>query len=468
MTKFASFGSDVRVSALLCCSAAVLLTACGGTANAANAPQNKAAAVMADSAANQAGALNAAIPATIPADTASTPAATETAAATDAASVENTPAVSETEVAAAALADSATRLLASTVDAAATPSIYNLYVATTGADSNPGTQARPFKTINRAAAMAKPSTTVHVAPGTYAGNVTTKVQGTATARIRYVSDTKWGAKIIGSGTEFMWSNSASYTDIVGFDISGPGRGGIMNLGSYTLMQGNHVHNLTVSGGCTGAGGAGIVNANYSASDGDIIGNVVHDIGVPGKCNGVQGIYSSNLRGKIYNNIVYRASTWGIHLWHAADKVLIVNNTVFANGSGTTGGGIIMGVGDSPGGKILTDTKVLNNIVYNNAAYGIYQYCSSGQSCIGSGNAVANNLVYGSSKPITMRVGSATGTIAANPQFINYQANGTGDYRLKSTSPAVNKGTASFAPTTDIDGIARPRGAAFDIGAYENY
>jgi parallel beta-helix repeat protein len=464
MTKFASFASDVRVTALLCCSAAVLLTACGGgLADAAQ--QNETAAVTYDSAADQGGAaLGAVVPAVDP----TAPPATASADSSAATAVEQAPPLSETEIAAAVQADDATRLLASTVAvAAATPSIYHLYVATTGSDSNPGTQAKPFKTIQRAANLAKASTTVHVAAGTYTGNVLTKVHGTSTARIRYVSDTKWGAKIIGTGTEFMWRNDGNYTDVVGFDISGPGRGGIMNMGSYTLMQGNHVHHLKVSGGCTGAGGAGIVNANYAASDGDIIGNVINDIGVPGSCSGVQGIYSSNPGGKIMNNIVYRVSAWGIHLWHAADRVTIANNTVFANGTASMGGGIVMGVGDSPGGRTMTNTKVVNNLVYNNASFGIYQYCP-GAACLGSGNVVSNNLVYGSSKPIVMKAGSATATISANPRFVNYQANGTGNYRLLSTSPAINKGTATSAPTTDIDNIARPRGAAHDIGAYENY
>jgi len=345
---------------------------------------------------------------------------------------------------------------------------YHLYVATTGSDSNAGTQSAPFRTITKAAGAAKPSTTVHVAAGTYKENVSTRVHGTSSDRIRYVSDTKWGAKVIGSGTEGMWTNSGNYTDVVGFDISGTGRLGILNNGSYTLMQGNHVHNLTISGGCNGGGGAGIVDANYSGSDDDIIGNVVHDIGVPGACNGVQGIYHSNLRGKIYNNIVFRASSYGIHLWHAANNVLIANNTVFQNGGGNMGGGIVIGTGDSPGGVILDYTKVINNIVYNNPAAGIKQYCYSGQNCIGSHNTVANNLVYGNGSAISMKVGSATGTITADPKFVNYQANGTGNYRLQSTSPAINKGVATSAPTTDIDNVARPKGGALDIGAYESY
>jgi parallel beta-helix repeat protein len=340
-------------------------------------------------------------------------------------------------------------------------------VATTGSDSNPGTRSAPFLTITAAAKAAKPDTTVHVAPGTYRENVRTRVSGTASARIRLVSDSKWGAKIIGSGTEGAWTNTGNHVDIVGFDVSGSGRLGILNQGSYTLVAGNHVHDLAVSGGCTGSGGAGIVNANYRASDGDIIGNVVHDIGVPGRCNGVQGIYSANLRGRIHNNIVYRASSWGIHLWHAANNVMIANNTVFANGAGGVGGGIVIGSGDGPGGVILNNTKVINNIVYKNPASGIKQYCYSGQNCIGDNNLVSHNLVYGNGTVISMRVGRDVGTIVADPQFVDYQANGQGNYRLKSSSPAINQGLAASAPATDIDNVARPRGGAHDLGAYEN-
>jgi len=416
MKNVVTFASNLRIHALLCCSATVLLTA--------GVTQQASAAVF----------------------------------------------QSSTGAALVPASDATTQLIATNTTIAATsPSIYNLYVSTTGSDSNSGSQSSPFRTIQRAASVAKPSTTVHVAAGTYNGNVTTSVSGTSTARIRYVSDTKWGAKIVGSGTESMWINKGNYVDIVGFDISGPGRLGVLNYASYTLVANNHVHNLTLSGGCTGSGGAGIMNATYTASDGDVIGNVVHDISTPGKCNSVHGIYHANLRGHIYNNVVYRSSAWGIHLWHAANNVMIANNTVFANGAGSMGGGILEGVGDSPGGKILTNTKIINNIVYNNPSNGILQYCYSGTNCIGSGNVVANNLVYGNGRAITLKVGSATGTVSADPRFVSYQSSGTlGNYRLQSTSPAINKGVSTSAPTTDIDGIARPRGGAFDIGAYESY
>jgi hypothetical protein len=346
--------------------------------------------------------------------------------------------------------------------------LYNLYVSPSGSDSNAGTLSAPLKTISRAAALSKPGTLVHVAAGTYTGNILTSASGTASARIRYVSDSRWAAKIVGTGTDYHWDNKGSYVDIVGFDVTGSGRGGILNEGSYTLVANNHVHNLAVSGGCTGGGGSAIMNGNYAASDGDIIGNVVHDVGVPGACNGIHGIYHANLRGKIMNNISYRNSAFGIHLWHAADQVLVVNNTTFANGSSSMGGGIVFGRGDT-GAGILTNTRVANNIVFNNPRSGISEYCSSGTSCIGSGNAVANNLVYGNGMGnIYLLVGSATGTITADPQFVNYQANGSGDYHLKSTSPGIDKGSSTSAPKNDLDGNARPKGAGYDIGAYENY
>jgi hypothetical protein len=133
-----------------------------------------------------------------------------------------------------------------------------------------------------------------------------------------------------------------------------------------------------------------------------------------------------------------------------------------------GGGIVTGDGDSPGGIQLKNTKVINNIVYKNPRSGIMQYCYSGQSCIGTGNVTANNLVYGNGSAISLKTGSATGTISADPLFVSYNPTGTGDYRLQSTSPAINKGTATSAPTTDMLGVARPKGGAIDIGAYESY
>jgi parallel beta-helix repeat protein len=343
---------------------------------------------------------------------------------------------------------------------------HTLYVAPGGDDGNPGTPHAPLRTIGAAARLASAGTTVRVAPGTYPGNVKTTANGSAAARIRYVSAVKWGAKILGGGTEAVWENHGKYVEIAGFDLSGSGRAGILNYASSVRMADNHVHHLALSGGCSGNGGGGIVNANYKASDGEISGNVIHDIGEPGACPGVHGIYYANSHGKIYNNIVYRASAWGIHLWHAADQVVIANNTVFANGSDKIGGGIIVGTGDKPGGVVMTGTKVINNIVVHNPHASIRQFCYPGQACIGAGNVVANNVVHANGAGIEMLVGRATGTIVDDPLFVDFRADGGGDYRLRRGSPALRRGLGAAAPPTDIDGARRPHGPDIDIGAYQ--
>lgn len=339
----------------------------------------------------------------------------------------------------------------------------DLYVSPGGSDSNPGSAALPFRTIGRAASRAVAGSTVHVAPGTYIGNIETRSAGTAEARIRYEAVVAGAARLVGQGQNTVWTNYGDYVDIAGFDISGSGRIGILNMGSHTLIEGNHVHHLTLSGGCTGNGGAGIDNGNYAGRDGDIVGNIVHDIGSPGACNGVHGIYSSNQGGHIVNNLVYRASAFGIHLWHAATHVTVANNTVFANGSASMGGGIVLGNGDSPRGGILNHSKVINNIVYDNPAASIKEFCYPGQECTGRDNLFANNLVFHNGRPIALRHGRAKNTIVADPQFVAYRPDGSGDYRLKPGSPAIGKGARLTSSGDDQATGQGPKPRA-DLGA----
>ena len=72
----------------------------------------------------------------------------------------------------------------------------DIYVSSTGSDSNAGTQTSPFKTILRASQAATPGVTIRVLPGVYAGGFKTVANGTAEATIRYLSTTKRGAKIV--------------------------------------------------------------------------------------------------------------------------------------------------------------------------------------------------------------------------------------------------------------------------------
>jgi hypothetical protein len=248
MKKLISVVSNVQAHVLLCSSAAVLLSACGG-GTVDNAPSSQTAAYMTSaqttaggavaaqgatsatpdsavsSGAHVAAADNAAaadnvaadnVAAAEPAGVANTSADADTGTAVAGAydSPEITAAAIGAEAAPVASPEDSTRLLASFTSgsAATTTTGKHLYVATTGSDSNPGTQAKPVKTIGRADALASAGYTIHVAPGTYrvsapslgsVGIKTTK-SGTSAAHIKFVSDVKWGAKIVVSGTGITW------------------------------------------------------------------------------------------------------------------------------------------------------------------------------------------------------------------------------------------------------------------------
>jgi hypothetical protein len=347
--------------------------------------------------------------------------------------------------------------LAASIPLAGIAKAADYYVSSNGDDKAQGSQLAPWKTITYAATRATAGDVVHVLPGSYPGVIATRSSGTMQARIRYVSDVRWGAKIDGGSAEIVWTNSGVYVDIVGFDVTGLGRLGILNDASNVRIVNNHVHDLPAQN--TGSnGGAGIDNGNYSASDSDMIANVVHDIGM-GKSSTVHGLYHSNLRGRIYNNIAYRNAGWGIHTWHNPKDVVIANNLVFENGAG----GIIVGAGDSPGTGVADGFIVENNIVINNRARGIIEYGATGPN-----NTYLNNLLFNNDVgPYMILTGHPpTGTLTVDPMLVSYMSDGSGDYHLAPLSPCIDHGLSSNAPLDDLDGVTRPIGAGWDIGPYE--
>ena len=68
--------------------------------------------------------------------------------------------------------------LCTTLQAAKNP-VHALFVSTTGSDSNPGSQAKPFLTIQHAAGEAKPGDTINVRGGTYCERLAVTTSGDA-------------------------------------------------------------------------------------------------------------------------------------------------------------------------------------------------------------------------------------------------------------------------------------------------
>lgn len=350
-----------------------------------------------------------------------------------------------------------------------------LFVAPDGLDSNTGTSAAPLRSLARAAQLVTPGTVVNVLPGTYQGGFRTAVDGLPDARIVYRSTERWGARIVPpqvSNSKSAWDNRASYVDIQGFDIDGSlqlgdtGQRwaiGIYNGGAYDRIAGNHVHDIATTLECGGSSsGAGIVVDSYfKGTDAEVDGNSVHDIGTPGcrRIQGLQGIHVGTPAG-IRNNIVYRVADAGIHLWHDAHNVVVANNTVAASGAG-----IVVGGADFRHTKGPDDhTQVYNNIVFDNR-YGIAE-----QGATGRHNSYRNNLVFKNSEgDWRLAPGAAppSGTVAAEPLFVEYSREGTPDFRLAAQSPAIGRGLEQGADGPDFYGKMRSRAASVDIGACQH-
>jgi hypothetical protein len=185
-----------------------------------------------------------------------------------------------------------------------------------------------------------------------------------------------------------------------------------------------------------------------------------------------GLVYDQPRGNIQNNIIYAVDSWAINTWHMASNLQISHNLLFNNGNvtdtGAPAGGAIY-ISGEVSVSVHDHSTVSNNIIRNNSGKGINEYVS-----VGPGNLYLNNLMFSNTKDFDLVSGATpSGTLTADPLMVGFAMDGTGDYRLTATSPAINAGSLSCAPpssscipSTDILGVLRPIGGALDIGPYE--
>lgn len=268
-----------------------------------------------------------------------------------------------------------------------------------------------------------------------------------------------------------------------------------NNGTSAMVLGNTIENNVESGleDAGGNGGAGI--AVWSSSTAVIMNNSIHDNASPGGSGG--GI-----------NVI------------GGQGVAIVQNLIYRNSAGCGGGALAIQPSTDP--RTGISVLVANNTMVDNIDKGgggfsectnisqIYPWPES----YGFGNPSAlflNNIVSGSTSDPAINCGSNMPTEATQPTFQNdilYNAGGSffgarcadvtnkynnvaadpafvnalsGDYHLRSTSPAINHGQntvrtifqnlTGLTLLTDFDGNSRVQsesedGCTIDIGAYE--
>jgi hypothetical protein len=383
------------------------------------------------------------------------------------------------------------------------------HVSTTGNDTAAGSETAPFKTVQRAVTAAAAGDTVIVHAGTYLGFQVSKT-ATASAPITFKADA--GTNIDGASTtdrDAIHIENASYIVIDGFTVTGGTRSGISAITSdhitvrnsridqnakwgvfsaFTdelLVENNEIsrsaaqHGVYASNSADhpvirgnkiwGNGMCGVhMNGDISMGGDGVItnalveNNIITDNGQLGG-SGINGDGVQN--ATIRNNVLDQNHASGVSLYMIDGGApstgnLVINNTIRMASDARSAVNIQDG---------STGNTIRNNILLDaNASKGAIDICATCMTgTVSNNNAVVGRFIKGGSMIDLAAWRSQTGNDMAS--FAATDADlftASADLTLKSGSTAVDKGDATGAPTTDINGVLRPQGAGIDVGAYE--
>jgi len=113
---------------------------------------------------------------------------------------------------------------------------------------------------------------------------------------------------------------------------------------------------------------------------------------------------------------------------------------------------------------IINCTIANNSDWPRSLVG-FPYAPKFKNCVIYGNNVGIRGNVDISYSLVEGGFLGTGNIDADPLFVdasNY------DYHLQANSPCIDTGTNFEAPSSDIDGMPRPKGVWYDMGAYEAY
>ncbi len=395
----------------------------------------------------------------------------------------------------------------------------NYYVSTLGDDDANGSLLNPWLTLQHAADAVIPGDTVDILPGSYAG-FDLDTSGTDTDPIAFRAQD--GVTITSPNArtpDGINLEGASYILIEGFDVVGMPRAGIRAVGTsptkfsrFVTIRGNRTDQNARWGIFTGFSEDLLIENNETSRSA-----IEH------------GIYVSNSadRPTIRDNLVWGNFRSGIQINADASLggdgiitgALVERNTILDNGAG---GGSALNMDG------VHDSDFVNNLLYNNHSSGLSLYKIDGaegsknnrvinntilQAADGrwalniqtgsTGNMVRNNILLhppafqgaidisanslagftsdynvvtdrfttdGGSSALTLaqwKIATAQDAHSVVATAVSLFANPSGDFHLRAGGPAIDVATAALAPAVDLPGTMRPRGAGYDIGAYEH-
>jgi hypothetical protein len=220
-------------------------------------------------------------------------------------------------------------------------------------------------------------------------------------------------------------------------------GGIMNNQGTLTVRNSTLSGNSAGNGANTTGGGGIMNngGTVTVQNSTFSGNVARVNSLGG------GILNNNGTVTVENSTFSGNSAGvggGIRNW---GTLVVTNSTFSGNSASLAGGGIAH---DYSGGVLLS---MSNTIIANS---------SSGGDCYNYHSVPLNNHNL-------IEDGSCGPTLSGDPLLGSLADNGglTWTFALLPGSAAIDAGNETACPATDQREVARPQGAACDIGAYES-
>jgi hypothetical protein len=290
-----------------------------------------------------------------------------------------------------------------------------------GADANPGTRARPYRSVGRLAGSLKPGQRGCLEPGsTFDQRVVLHVSGAPHAPIT-ISSGAGGRAILAQGIEL--ASSARYVHLEGLIVRA--RPGTPSAIATVVIRGYAIYfeNSDVSAG-SGVDVPRTCVLLDHAGGAVIERNTIHHCGVgQNYASGINANISVNAR--IADNTVYANPGDGLALSPDAQRSFVTRNLFVENEAGVYFGGAA---------KFASrDSRVIRNVVTQSRRYAVHGSYKQGLP-VGSHNLVLDNCLWQ-----TARLGG-TGYMAARNRVVDPQVIAVGgSYTLRPGSPCKRYG-----------------------------
>lgn len=368
----------------------------------------------------------------------------------------------------------------------------------------------PCLSLSTAIGKLSAGDTLYLRGGTYSEHIDTDLftvpSGNSSARITIASYPGELARLTG-GIVFNTGAGVSYVTFDGIEVDARVNDRGVYLGGSAANHHIRMIRMDIHGAqCNVGAGAGMVSG--AVDHFEMLNSTIRDagIGTTAFVLGCYGFYMTGSNGLYEGNEMYNNAGYAIITYHSGgndvNNNIVRNNRIYNNGyndgvRGAAAAGILMASG--------SNNYVYNNIVYGNGGPGIQVYATSSPNyvynntsynngktgyagcCYGGiqlynapGTVVRNNIVFSNGNDYVQDDGFSDGSTyltnlcgtsghgcdltTSDPRFVNA---GSGNFALQSNSPAIDAGTTLAAVATGFDGVVRPQGPAYDIGAYES-